>query len=99
MSGIGVTEHVKAWRNEQQKRRKMNASRRLDDTALWRPQLSNSSKIRGFEKSACGDDAGSASQPALVHFSTLLAARQQLAMNLSHLMMISAIKPATSSTS
>jgi hypothetical protein len=34
-------------------------------------------KIRGFGKSACGDDADSASQPARVHFSTLLAARQQ----------------------
>ena len=71
-----VTEHVKAQKNEQQKRRKVNTSRGQDAIPLWYPQPPNSPKIRGFGKSACGNDAGSASQPARAHFSTLLAARQ-----------------------
>jgi hypothetical protein len=36
----------------------------------------------GSTESACGDDAGSASRPARVHFSTFLAARLQLMMEI-----------------
>src|SRR5262245_46084349 len=77
-----VTEHVKALKNEQQKCRKMNTSRGKDAIPLWHLQSPNSSKIRGFGRGACGDDAGSASQPARVHFSTLLAARQHQVMSI-----------------
>jgi hypothetical protein len=75
MAEINVTEHVKAQKNEQQKRRKMSAGRGQDAFLLWRLQPPTYSKISDFGKSACGDDADSASQPARVRFSTLLAAR------------------------
>jgi hypothetical protein len=40
-----VTEHVKAQKNEQQKRRKMNTSRGQDAFLLWRPRPPTCSKI------------------------------------------------------